>query len=199
MTADHADVVRALQEFGLTFGSQYGPTDVPHPTWAGATADGWVTILAPDEVRARACAVRLFDTAWSHLYTDDDGDTSERGLRKFFPLGELARFHHDDAELPAAAESQPVDVDAIADRWSTGGGMGTARSAADYTDAGCRVLAGQAFRDVNGLLDRLRDVDALLAAVLGQHSDKGTGFCRCGHLLRQCPTRRAAATTRGRS
>lgn len=48
-----------------------------------------------------------------------------------------------------------IDVQAIRRRWSTYHD----RSADDYTDAGCRVLAEHAFRDVPALLaenDRLR-------------------------------------------
>ena len=45
-----------------------------------------------------------------------------------------------------------ADIDSIRRRWSTDGGMGNERSADDYTDAGCRILAQQAFRDVNELL-----------------------------------------------
>lgn len=45
-----------------------------------------------------------------------------------------------------------TDLAAIHRRWSTYGGMGNPRGAEDYTDAGCRVLAEHAFRDVNDLL-----------------------------------------------
>jgi len=45
-----------------------------------------------------------------------------------------------------------TDREAIARRWSTDGGMGNPRSADDYTDSGCRLLAEHAFRDVAALL-----------------------------------------------
>jgi hypothetical protein len=52
------------------------------------------------------------------------------------------------------------DLDAIQRRWSTDGGMGNDRSADDYTDAGCRVLAEAAFRDVPSLVAELRQARA---------------------------------------
>lgn len=59
------------------------------------------------------------------------------------------------------------DLDVIARRWSTYGGMGNDRSAADYSDAGCRILAEHGFRDANALLAALRERDQQITAVLG--------------------------------
>jgi len=83
-------------EYAMTFGCQYGadPRRLTHPTWPPADADGWVTILAPDESSARACAFRLFGKRWAFIYPPGGHDP------KFFPLGELARVHCTATEMP---------------------------------------------------------------------------------------------------
>ncbi|QDK02845.1 hypothetical protein SEA_SQUIDDLY_95 [Gordonia phage Squiddly] len=53
-----------------------------------------------------------------------------------------------------------LDLAAIANRWSTYGGMGNPRSADDYTDAGCRIFAEHGFRDVPALVSRVRELEA---------------------------------------
>jgi hypothetical protein len=57
------------------------------------------------------------------------------------------------------------DRDEIRARWSRDGGMGNERSEEDYTDAGCRILARAAFKDVAALLAALEAAEAALARV----------------------------------
>jgi hypothetical protein len=59
----------------------------------------------------------------------------------------------------------PMELAAIAARWSEYGGMGNPHSADDYTDAGCRIFAEHGFRDVPALLAVLRERDNTIARV----------------------------------
>jgi len=74
-------------KFYLTFGVQY--PGVPHPTWAGADKDGWVTIEARDYDAARELAVAHFKTHWSMLYPAEHFP-EEYNKRKYYPKGQLA-------------------------------------------------------------------------------------------------------------
>lgn len=58
-----------------------------------------------------------------------------------------------------------LDLDAIANRWSTYGGMGNPRSADDYTDVGCRIFAEHGFRDVPALVARVRELEQKITRV----------------------------------
>ena len=58
---------------------------------------------------------------------------------------------------PLVSDEQLAEIER---RWSPNGGMDNPRSADDYTDAGCRMLAEHAFRDVSLLLRALRDARA---------------------------------------
>ncbi len=60
-------------------------------------------------------------------------------------------------DVPVIDRVPPVEetLRAVRHRWSTYGGMGNAKGADDYTDAGCRLLAEHAFRDVAYLLSLL--------------------------------------------
>lgn len=58
--------------------------------------------------------------------------------------------------------SEPLDLEAIAARWCEYGGMGNPRSADDYTDAGCRILAEHGFRDIPALIARVRELEAAI-------------------------------------
>ena len=58
-----------------------------------------------------------------------------------------------------------LDLAAIANRWSTYGGMGNPRSADDYTDAGCRIFAEHGFRDVPALVARVRELEQQISDV----------------------------------
>lgn len=86
---------------------------------------------------------------------------------------------------PDIASGQP-DLHAIRERWDTSHD----RSADDYTDEGCRVLAEAAFRDVPILLD---EVERLRTRVRALHSPRewanGTWCEECGAEF-PCPTRR---------
>lgn len=74
-----------MSEFRLTFGQQYRRE--PHPTFAAAHPDGWVTIVADTFEQARELVVREFGERWSGLYDPEDQDGLE-----LYPLGELARL-----------------------------------------------------------------------------------------------------------
>jgi hypothetical protein len=76
-----------MAEFRVTFGQKY--RSEPHPSWAGAHPDGWVTIEAWDYATARARAVAGFGTAWCDLYPADAHPSTDSDL---YPLGELARI-----------------------------------------------------------------------------------------------------------
>jgi hypothetical protein len=72
-------------EYRVTFGQQY-PRE-PHPYYDRAHRDGFVTVVAPDYLSARALVIARLGVAWSDLYALDSG--TEWGL---FPLGELDRW-----------------------------------------------------------------------------------------------------------
>lgn len=65
----------------------------------------------------------------------------------------------------------PEEFAAIERRWSTNGGLGNGRSADDYDDAGCRIIAGHGFRDVDTLLSTVRELQAELKAAVELHRD----------------------------
>lgn len=72
-----------MTPYYVTFGQRYRRDT--HPTFSPAHPDGWVTILAKDDLAARRVAVNWFGTAWCDLYEDEP----EQAL---FPLGELHRI-----------------------------------------------------------------------------------------------------------
>jgi hypothetical protein len=72
-----------MREFYVTFGQQYHHE--PHPTFPKAHPDGWVTVVAADELAARRLAVEWLGTAWSSIY-DEEPDLA------LFRLGELHRI-----------------------------------------------------------------------------------------------------------
>lgn len=72
-----------MSEFYVTFGIKYARE--PHPTFAAAHPDGWVTIEAPDEIAARTVAFERLGIYFAFIYYDaPDGC--------LFPRGELARW-----------------------------------------------------------------------------------------------------------
>jgi len=75
---------RPAYEFRLTFGVNY--SRVVHPRGMWVHPDGWVAIVAPSHVEARAVVVDLFGRHWDDLY---DADAMDPAL---FPLGELLRI-----------------------------------------------------------------------------------------------------------
>lgn len=78
-----------LQEFRFTFGVQY--SHEPHPYWAGAHPDGWLTVLAADEDEARAMVRPYIGNVYAFSYPKDRHDPS------YYPRGELARITMDGA------------------------------------------------------------------------------------------------------
>jgi hypothetical protein len=52
-----------MSTFYVTFGQQY--RHEAHPTFPKAHPDGWVTVVAADELAARSLAVERLGTAWS--------------------------------------------------------------------------------------------------------------------------------------
>jgi hypothetical protein len=77
-----------MSTFYVTFGQQY--CREPHPTLPTAHPDGWVTVVAADELAARRLAVEWLGTAWSSIY-DEEPD------RALFRLGELHRIEAGEA------------------------------------------------------------------------------------------------------
>ncbi|WP_065631592.1 hypothetical protein [Gordonia sp. UCD-TK1] len=75
-----------------------------------------------------------------------------------------------------------LDLDAIANRWSTHGGMGNPRSADDYTDAGCRIYAEHGFRDVLTLVARVRELEDAIARVKDECHKTGEYNAHAKHL-----------------
>ena len=74
-------------KFYLTFGVQY--PGVPHPTWAGADKDGWVTIEARDYDAALELANAHFGRHYSQVIPANHFP-EEFNKRKYFPKGQLA-------------------------------------------------------------------------------------------------------------
>lgn len=74
-----------MSEFYVTFGSQYSYQ--PHPRFAIAHPDGWLTIVARGEEEARALAFDQLGERYSFIYGEDDKPTL--GM---YPRGELARW-----------------------------------------------------------------------------------------------------------
>lgn len=73
-----------LNEYRFTFGVQYSHT--PHPHWAGAHPDGWLSVLAPTEEAARRVVRRFIGNVYAFSYPKDRHDPS------YYPLGELAQI-----------------------------------------------------------------------------------------------------------
>ena len=85
----------AVSEFGVTFGQEFRVTfgqryaREPHPRWAAAHPDGWVTVVADDYKAARRWAYANFGIHWSDLYAADAHPSTDAEL---YPRGELGRF-----------------------------------------------------------------------------------------------------------
>lgn len=73
-----------MPTFYITFGQKYRSEQ--HPTFSPAHPDGWVTIDAIDEDKAREIAFRELGSRWSGIYTDSNFTPS------YYPRGELIRF-----------------------------------------------------------------------------------------------------------
>jgi len=72
-----------MPSYFVTFGQQYKRE--PHPTFGKAHPDGWLTVVAPDELTARDTVIGWLGTAWSFIY-DEQPDLG------WFPRGELHRI-----------------------------------------------------------------------------------------------------------
>ncbi len=70
-----------MRRYHVTFGSRFRTE--PHPTYARATPEGWVDVVAPNEAAARAVAVGHLGSAWSMIYAEDDPSWDP----VFFPAG----------------------------------------------------------------------------------------------------------------
>lgn len=73
-----------LVEYHVTFGQKYRRE--PHPTFPKAHPDGWVTVWAHDEDKARQITVKRLGRAWAFLYGPDTWEPS------WYPLGNLATW-----------------------------------------------------------------------------------------------------------
>lgn len=69
-------------------------------------------------------------------------------------------------DAPRPTSELAADVPAIARRWHTYHGRG----AHDYTDAGCRILAEHAFRDMPALVARVTDLETRLQRVSNSYA-----------------------------
>lgn len=68
----------------FTFGLKY--RDEPHPLYSRARPDGWVRILATNEILARRRAFSLFGEHWAFCYPELDFEAH------WFPAGEIESF-----------------------------------------------------------------------------------------------------------
>lgn len=73
-----------LIDYKVTFGTRY--RGEPHPHFAPAHPDGWVTIRARNEWEARRVAHIILSDKWSGMYEDELRESE-------FPLGELAAIN----------------------------------------------------------------------------------------------------------
>lgn len=79
-------VLSMTAEFRVTFGQRYRREE--HPAFPKAHPDGWLTVVADDENKARAWAFEFLGDRWAFLQAEpfdrDDWDGH-------YPLGELHR------------------------------------------------------------------------------------------------------------
>lgn len=73
-----------MQNFYMTFGVQYNHE--PHPTWDGATGQGWVKVVAENYDDARSMVETRFGQAWSFLYPEEHFTEKSRS---YYPMGEI--------------------------------------------------------------------------------------------------------------
>jgi hypothetical protein len=74
----------AASEYRVTFGCKYARE--PHPSFPDAHPDGWVTIVAPDEMAARRVAHERLSGQYAFIYAPEEWEP------EWFPRGELARW-----------------------------------------------------------------------------------------------------------
>jgi hypothetical protein len=79
-----------MTEYRVTFGFRYARE--PHPIFDKAHPDGWVTIIAPNEEKARKAAFNLLGNVWAFLYGPEELQDTASSWAELFPLGELHRI-----------------------------------------------------------------------------------------------------------
>lgn len=103
MTGEPIDETTAVQpellNFYVTFGDQYRRE--PHPFFDGAHPDGYLKVMAPDELTARMLAFGLMDSAWSMLYTEHEFWKDPEDVERWYPLGELGQIGANTSLHPA--------------------------------------------------------------------------------------------------
>jgi hypothetical protein len=89
-----------MEEFRITFGVQYAYQ--LHPLFAGAHPFGWLTVWAPDQMKARATAYALLGSAWAFDYSVESMSAEDWG--DYHPIGELAAVSSTDLDLSELSE-----------------------------------------------------------------------------------------------
>lgn len=97
-----------LTEYRITFGMQYDHE--PHPQFSEAHPNGWLAILAPDELIARHAAIAALGTTWSSIYHPvDDGYPRGNGHDNY-NRGELGYIEATDLGLTDAFIGEAVKL-----------------------------------------------------------------------------------------
>ncbi len=79
------------QNFYVTFGVLYAHE--VHPKFAQAHPDGWLRVVAENEMEARLLVVDRIGHQWSFMYVAPDFMTT---AAKYFPRGELDVISSDE-------------------------------------------------------------------------------------------------------
>lgn len=78
------------KRFIITFGQKYRRET--HPTFAKAHPDGWVVVVADDDMQARLEVIHRIGREWAFLYSSAEFEALTRPvapLRQLYPRGEL--------------------------------------------------------------------------------------------------------------
>lgn len=83
-----------IEEWIVTFGSQYGTTE-EHPVSKKIHRDGYVVVEAQNMEHARFNAHKCFKQAWSFLYSPHEWKENDKTTPndRLFPLGEIGRIN----------------------------------------------------------------------------------------------------------
>lgn len=79
--------LETMETYYLTFGSQYAVE--AHPNWKKAHPNGYVVVVAPNELAARALAFGTFGTAWSMIYHSSEFNPLDEEHQRWYPKGKL--------------------------------------------------------------------------------------------------------------
>lgn len=141
-----------MNEYFVTFGSQYNPKQERHPYLDVAHRDGWVTVVAETYDQARAEVERRLGTRWSMLYGADGFEPD------YFPLGELARWNAVIPMEPMA--TYPCwQVRELFDRARAAGGADVAYADAEHAAHGEHLHEERGvLMTCRGYVDRLHDL-----------------------------------------